>query len=245
MTPSSKPLAGLEADLMIVVAYGLLLPASVLVLPRRGCVNVHASLLPRWRGAAPIQAAILAGDDTTGISLMQMTAGLDAGPVYARRAIAIADEDTAGDLQERLALLGGQLLVERLPELLEGRLAALPQDEANASYAAKVRSEDAELDWRGSADLLARKVRAYNPEPGAWFMCAGERVKCWRAVPVASGPGPAGHVTTGNGLVVRCADGGLRLERLQRPGKRPVDGRDFAIRTGLDGGVLPAAGRGA
>ncbi len=237
-----KTLAGLEADLMIVAAYGLLLPTSVLGLPRRGCVNVHASLLPRWRGAAPIQAAILAGDDTTGISLMQMTAGLDAGPVYARRAIAIADEDTAGDLQERLALLGGQLLVERLPELLEGRLAALPQDEANASYAAKVCSEDAELDWRDSAVLLARKVRAYNPEPGAWFMCAGERVKCWRAVPVASGPGQPGQVTTGNDLVVRCADGGLRLERLQRPGKRPVDGREFAIRTGLDG-VLPAAGR--
>ena len=208
-------------------------------------MNVHASLLPRWRGAAPIQAAILAGDDTTGISLMQMIAGLDSGPVYARRSIAIADDDTAGVLQERLALLGGQLLVEWLPELLDGRLAALPQDEANVSYAAKVRTADAELDWRDSAASLARKVRAYNPVPGAWFMCAGERVKCWHAVPVAAAPGQLGLVTTAGGLVVRCADGGLRLERLQRPGKRPVDGREFAVRTGLDGDVLPAVGRGA
>ena len=240
-----ETLAGLDADLLVVAAYGLLLPPSVLVLPRRGCVNVHASLLPRWRGAAPIQAAILAGDNTTGISLMQMTAGLDSGPLYARRSIAIADDDTAGVLQERLALLGGQLLVERLPELLDGRLAALPQDEANASYAAKVRTADAELDWRDPADSLARKVRAYNPVPGAWFMCAGERVKCWHVVPVAAAPGQPGLVTTAGGLVVRCSDGGLRLERLQRPGKRPVDGREFAVQTGLDGDVLPAVGRGA
>jgi methionyl-tRNA formyltransferase len=235
-------LAVLEPDLMVVAAYGLLLPQAMLDLPRRGCVNVHASLLPRWRGAAPIQAAILAGDATTGISLMHMTAGLDSGPVYARRAIDIGDDETAGDLHDRLAALGAQLLVESLPALLDERLAASPQDESQAAYAPKIQTADAELDWRDSAVRLARKVRAYNPVPGAWFMCAGERVKCWQATPVATAPGPPGTVTTTGGLVVSCADGGLSLERLQRPGRRPVDGREFAARIGLDDAVLPLAG---
>lgn len=238
-------LGALEADLAIVAAYGLLLPQAVLDLPGRGCVNVHASLLPNWRGAAPIQAAILAGDPTTGISLMQMTAGLDEGPVYAEREIGIGEEETAGELHDRLAVLGGELLVESLPGILSGDLQATPQDSEAATYAGKMRSADAELDWQEPAPLLARKVRAYNPVPGAWFMLDGERIKCWRATPLAAYAGQPGVVSTTGGLTVACADGALRLESLQRPGRRPVDARDFVKQFDLDGAVLPASAPGA
>ncbi len=235
-----RQLAALDPDLMVVVAYGLLLPPAVLELPARGCVNVHASLLPAWRGAAPIQSAILAGDGQSGVSLMRMTEGLDCGPVYARRELPVADDETAGELHDRLAAEGALLLVACLPGLLAGTLAARAQDDSAATYARKIRTADAELDWRGSAALLARKVRAYNPVPGAWFMCGSERIKCWRATPVEAPPGQPGVVTTAGGFVVTCADGGLRLERLQRPGKRPADARLLATELGLDGAVLPA-----
>jgi methionyl-tRNA formyltransferase len=238
-------LAALDADLTVVAAYGLLLPQAVLDLPARGSVNVHASLLPNWRGAAPVQAAILAGDRTTGISLMLMTAGLDEGPVYAQREIGIGEAETAGELHDRLAVLGGELLVASLPGILEGSLEAEPQDAGAATYAAKIRTADAELDWRETAPLLARKVRAYNPVPGAWFMLGSERVKCWRATPLAADAGQPGVVSTTGGLTVACADGALSLERLQRPGRRPVDSREFLGQVELEGVVLSTSAPGA
>jgi methionyl-tRNA formyltransferase len=238
-------LAALDADLTVVAAYGLLLPQAVLDLPARGSVNVHASLLPNWRGAAPVQAAILAGDRTTGISLMLMTAGLGEGPVYAQREIGIGEAETAGELHDRLAVLGGELLVASLPGILEGSLEAEPQDAGAATYAAKIRTADAELDWRETAPLLARKVRAYNPVPGAWFMLGSERVKCWRATPLAADAGQPGGVSTTGGLTVACADGALSLERLQRPGRRPVDSREFLGQVELEGVVLSTSAPGA
>lgn len=231
-------LAALKPDLMVVAAYGQLLPQPVLDLPVHGCLNVHASLLPRWRGAAPVQAAILAADDTTGISLMRMTAGLDSGPVYARRALPIGAGETAGELHDRLAALGGTLLLEYLPAILAGELAAVPQDEGQATHAPKIRTGDARLDWREPAARLARVVRAYNPVPGAWFLYRGERIKCWRASPVSAMPGQPGAVSTAGGLLVACAEGALRLEELQRPGRRPVDAVAFDSQLDLDGIVL-------
>src|SRR5690606_4337409 len=157
-----EELAALALDALVVVAYGLLLPPSILALPRAGCINVHASLLPRWRGAAPVEAAILAGDRETGVSLMRMNEGLDTGPVYARAAVAIGERESAGELKNRLAVLGAELLAAKLPDVLAGRLAPEPQPAAGATYAPKVKKEDAWLDWELPATLLARRVRAYD-----------------------------------------------------------------------------------
>ncbi len=143
-----KEISGLKADLMIVAAYGLILPQAILDLPKHGCLNVHASLLPRWRGAAPIQAAMLAGDEETGISLMQMTAGLDSGPVFAQQSVRIGDTESAGELLDRLALLGGEMLCEQVPDILDGKLEAEPQDENSVTYAGKIRKSDAAMNWR-------------------------------------------------------------------------------------------------
>ncbi|MDJ0812109.1 MAG: methionyl-tRNA formyltransferase [Woeseiaceae bacterium] len=232
-------LAALEPDLMIVAAYGLILPQAVLDVPRAGCLNVHASLLPRWRGAAPIQAAILAGDGQSGVCLMAMEAGLDTGPVFACESITIGERETAGELHDRLAQAGGELLVRHLDDIVAGRLDSEPQDDALATYAPKIRPAEARLDWQRDAAELARMVRAYNPVPGAWFMLGDERIKCWQAHPVA-GSGAAGAVLAAgpDGIDVACAEGALRLERLQRPGKRPVTAAEFAAQVDIAGRQL-------
>jgi methionyl-tRNA formyltransferase len=234
-------LAALKPDVMIVAAYGLILPQDVLDLPTQACLNVHASLLPRWRGAAPVQAAILNADKTTGISLMSMTAGLDCGPVFLTAAIDIAREETAGELHDRLATLGGQLLSDNLDAILTGRLVAVDQDESLASYAAKIRTADARLDWSLSAEEIGRRVRAYNPAPGAWFMLGDERVKCWRAT-VADSAFAATGAAAGtflsadhDGIVVACGRGAIVLTKLQRPGRRSVTAQEFAATTELRG----------
>ena len=223
-------LAALSCDLMIVAAYGLILPQDVLDLPTHGCVNVHASLLPRWRGAAPIQAAILNGDPETGISLMSMTAGLDCGPIYVTNALSIGADETAGELHDRLADLGGRLLVQRLDAIVSGELDAVEQDESQAIYAPKISKQDAVMDWRRSAHELQRLVRAYNPVPGAWFELDDQRIRCWNVSildDVLDEPGKV--VSTGRrGIIVACGEGGLILETLQRPGKRPVTGGEFS-----------------
>ena len=233
------PASPRQADLMVVAAYGLILPQAVLDVPRAGCLNVHASLLPRWRGAAPIQAAILAGDQQTGVCLMAMEAGLDTGPVFACESATIGEQETAGELHDRLARAGGELLVRHLEDIVAGRLVPEPQDDALATYAPKIRPAEARLDWQRDAAELSRRVRAYNPVPGAWFMLGDERVKCWQARPVA-GSGAAGSVlATGSaGIDVACARGVLRLERLQRPGKRPVTATEFAAQFDLAGRQL-------
>jgi len=241
-------LVALKPDVMIVAAYGLILPQDVLDVPTHGCLNVHASVLPRWRGAAPIQAAILNADKTSGVSLMSMTAGLDCGPVFLSAAIDIAPEETAGELHDRLATLGGQLLRDNLDAILAGKLVAVDQDESLASYAAKIKTTDAVLDWSLSADELGRKVRAYNPAPGAWFMLGDERVKCWRATVAdtivettvdATGVA-AGTIQSAdqNGIVIACGRGAITLTQLQRPGKSRVSAQEFAASTDLRGRCL-------
>jgi methionyl-tRNA formyltransferase len=230
-------IAAIEPDLIVVAAYGLLLPQAVLSIPRRGCVNVHASLLPRWRGAAPIQAAIAHGDSQTGISLMQMDAGLDTGPVLASAAIDIEAQETAGSLHDRLAALGGELLVQKLAEVLEGSVAAIPQDNSLATYAGKIRTPDAAIDWQLSAGQIERNVRAYDPVPGASFALDGETIKCWKAEAVDGREGPAGTVLAAGkrGVLVACAEGALRLLEVQRPGRRRVTAAEFAGQGNLAG----------
>ena len=235
-----EALAALEPDIMIVAAYGLLLPQDVLDIPARGCLNVHASILPRWRGASPIQAAILGGDKTSGISLMAMTAGLDTGAVYASEAIDIGADETAGELHDRLAVLGGKLLANKLAAILANELQAVEQDESKASYAGKIATDDAAMNWRLSADELCREVRAYNPAPGAWFMIGNERVKCWRASCVGASNETAGTVMSADrdGIVVACNSGALAMQELQRPGKGRVSAREFAAQSKIHGTVL-------
>ena len=233
-------IAAFEPDALVVAAYGLILPQSVLDIPARACVNVHASLLPRWRGAAPIQAAILAGDAETGISLMAMTAGLDCGPVYVREALAIGGEETAGELHDRLADLGGRLLVRHFDAILRGLLEAAEQDDSLATYAGKIAKQDARLDWRRPAAELHRQVRAYNPVPGAFFLLDDLAIKCWRAGVVAGPAGTPGEVLSAgrDGIVVACGRDALRLDMLQRPGKRPVTAAEFAGSMAMTGRQL-------
>ncbi|MEQ9561658.1 MAG: methionyl-tRNA formyltransferase [Woeseiaceae bacterium] len=230
-------LAGRGADLMIVAAYGLLLPQAVLDLPRLGAVNVHASLLPRWHGASPIQAAILAGDTESGISLMQMDAGLDSGPVIAAELLPIGEQENAGSLHDRLAKLGGSLLVRTLPDILAGRVSPAAQDPSHVTHAGKFNTKDALLDWMQPADLNARKVRAFNPHPGAWFELDGERIKCWAAGAIeAEGHIPGTVVFAGpDGIEVACKQGILRMTELQRPGRRHVTAAEFASQLNLAG----------
>lgn len=238
-----RELAAFAPDLVIVAAYGLIFPQAVLDLPRLGCLNVHASLLPRWRGAAPIQAAILAGDRQTGISLMQMEAGLDTGPVFATAAIDIMAEETAGELHDRLATLGGQLLVDRLASIVDGTLRAIPQDPAHASYAGKIETGDSVLDWQRPAIELARAVRAYAPVPGARFTMDGELVKCWRASAldgVAAAPGTV--VAAGrDGIDIACGSGILRLHEVQRAGRRRISAGELAAQLPMTGRTLTVA----
>ncbi|MGD8311780.1 MAG: methionyl-tRNA formyltransferase [Gammaproteobacteria bacterium] len=231
-------LARLQADLMVVVAYGLLLPSPVLTLPRLGCVNVHASLLPRWRGAAPIQRAILAGDTETGVSLMQMEAGLDTGPLLASARCPIAADDTGSSLHDRLAVLGARLLAENLAALEHGSLVPVPQDERRATYAAKIDKAEARIDWTAAATEIARRVRAFNSWPVAETRYQGRQLRIWEAIPlrqVATAPPGSVLATGGNGIDVACGSGRLRILKLQLPGARPVGCRDFVNAHSLDG----------
>lgn len=252
---AQRILAGYDADLMIVAAYGLLLPETVLGTPRLGCVNVHASLLPRWRGASPIQAAILAGDRETGISIMQMDAGLDTGPVLRRAACPVHEDDTGASLHDRLAPLGARTMVETLAALDAGNAHAEPQDEAQATHAGRIAKSDGLLDWSRPAETLARRVRAYNPWPVAYAMApavgaagAGvrERLRIWSARVVAySGDAPAGTVLASSAAGIDVATGreALRILRLQAPGKRTMSSADYLNAHALAiGAVLTGAG---
>ena len=226
-------LQALKPDILIVAAYGLILPQEVLDVPTQGCLNVHASVLPRWRGAAPIQAAILAADKSTGISLMKMTAGLDCGPVFLSESIDVGAEETAGELHDRLAELGGRLLTENLAAIVAGELIATEQDEALVTYAKKIATADAVLDWTLSANDVCLKVRAYNPVPGAHFRLFDERVKCWRANAIDATGSTPGTVLSADrdGIVVACGVGAVALQELQRPGKSRVSAYEFSAQT--------------
>ncbi|NCP18446.1 MAG: methionyl-tRNA formyltransferase [Erythrobacter sp.] len=223
--------AALEADVGVVAAYGLILPQAVLDAPVHGCLNVHASILPRWRGAAPIQRAILAGDTGTGITIMQMEAGLDTGPMLATVRTPI-DRKTAGDLTDELAHKGAQLMVGTLRELSNHRPVA--QDDEDATHAPKIDKAEARLDWTQDAKQVERQVRAFSPWPGAFFEHEGERVKVLTAE-IAEGSGAPGTVLD-DALTIACKTGALRLTRVQRAGKPAMDTADFqrgrAIETG-------------
>lgn len=244
--------AAYAADVAVVAAYGLLLPQPILAAPRLGCLNIHASLLPRWRGAAPIQRALLAGDATTGITIMQMDAGLDTGPMLLQEALQIQNSETAGSLHDRLAEQGGRLIVSALEQL--PRLKPETQDTRQATYAAKITREEARLDWRQPAAVLERTVRAFLPTPGAWCVWNGERLKVLAAQVEtwpqdrAGGQGnpaslPTAAVAGGTlldaRLLVACGDGtALRLLRVQRSGRGPVMAEDFLRGSAMAAGCV-------
>ncbi|MGJ4802707.1 methionyl-tRNA formyltransferase [Luteimonas sp. SDU82] len=228
---SRKALRALQPDLMVVVAYGLLLPPKVLAIPSHGCWNVHASLLPRWRGAAPIQRAIEAGDAETGVCLMQMEQGLDTGPVLLSQATRIGADETAGQLHARLADLGAQVLGDGLTLLRAGvRPAPVAQPEQGVTYAHKLEKAEARLDWRQPAATLARKVRAYSPWPVAEGEVAGEAVRIHGAVALGlahrAAPGTV-LVARRDGIDIACGDGALRIRSLQRPGGKVITAADY------------------
>ena len=226
--------AALNLDAAVVVAYGQILPQAALDAPRLGCLNLHASLLPRWRGAAPIQRAIMAGDTRTGVCVMQMEAGLDTGPVLACEATPIGPEDTAATLHDRLAKLGAPLMVETLAALEAGKTSPTPQTEAGITYAAKIGKSEARIDWGRSAAVLDTHIRGLSPFPGAWCEIGGERVKLLMARP-EDGSGALGEVLDDH-LLVACGAGALRLVTLQRAGKGSMDTdaflRGFAVPRG-------------
>ncbi|OYQ36938.1 methionyl-tRNA formyltransferase [Niveispirillum lacus] len=218
--------AALDLDCAIVAAYGLILPQAILDAPRLGCVNVHASLLPRWRGAAPIQRAILAGDAETGVTIMQMDAGLDTGAMLLKDALPITPRMTAADLHDALAAMGARLIVTALPGIADGSLMPVPQPEAGVTYAAKLVKEEGRLDLTRPATDLDRQVRGLTPWPGTWIDLAnGEKLKVLEAQPVAGNGEPGTLLDTGPTLA--CGHDALRLFRVQRPGKGPVDGASF------------------
>ncbi|KPK59233.1 MAG: methionyl-tRNA formyltransferase [Gammaproteobacteria bacterium] len=225
-----EKLSRLEPELMVVVDYGLIIPRSVLELPSRGCINGHASLLPRWRGAAPVERAVMAGDRQTGITVMQMEAGLDTGPILLVRSTDIGPDESAGHLRDRLADICAAALVEALNRLDAGDLSPRRQNDSLACYAAKIRPEEARLDWRRTADELARQVRAFDPRPGAYTEYRGKRLKIIEAEPLAE----TSNVETGtvfrasrDGIDVAADDGVLRLKTIQLPGGKPMSAEAF------------------
>ena len=229
-------IAAIGAEVMVVAAYGLILPQAVLDLPRFGCLNIHASLLPRWRGAAPIQRALLAGDAETGVCIMQMEAGLDTGPVLLSEAFAIVPNDTSATLHDRLAALGARLVVAALGKL---PLPATPQALEGVTYAQKIGKAEAQIDWSQSAIELDRHIRAFNPFPGAQAQFGGQTVKLWRATPV-EGSGEKGQIlqVDRNRIVVACGSGALAVSELQKAG-----GKRLAVREFLAGHPLKAGDR--
>jgi methionyl-tRNA formyltransferase len=226
-TPEAQAeLRAADADVMVVAAYGLILPQAVLDLPRFGCLNIHASLLPRWRGAAPIQRAILAGDTETGITIMQMDAGLDTGAMLSKTVVPIRDSDTAGSLHDVLAAAGAQAIVAALAGFAE--LVPVAQDDAQATYAAKLTKEEAQLDWGRPATMLARAVRAYNPVPGAWTLLDGAPLKIWSAQAVAGSGAPGDVLRAEAGhLIVACGNGALALQEIQPAGSKRMTAAAF------------------
>lgn len=228
-----QSLRELHPDLLVVVAYGQLLPPEVLHIPRIACLNVHASLLPRWRGASPIQAALLHGDVETGVTLMQMEAGLDTGPVYCTQRTAIEATETAGLLQARLAALGGELLAARLDAILAGELQSVPQPTTGVTYAGRINKADGVIDWSHSAVAIDRSIRAFNPWPVAQTLLDGELLRCWSAIPLdaageaSSPPGTVIRIEQ-RGIVVQTGDGLLILTEVQLPGKKRMPGFELA-----------------
>jgi len=231
----ARVFADLDLDVAVVAAYGLLLPQAILEAPRLGCINLHPSLLPRWRGAAPIQRALLAGDATTGVTIMQMGIGLDDGPILLQEDAEILAKDTGGNLEARLAQHGAALMRKALNALAAGEITPRPQPDAGVTYAEKLHRDEAALDWRLASDVLERRVRAFDPKPGAWFPHKGEAIKV-RSVTFGE---PHAHGTPGtlldDQLTIACGKGTLRILELQRPGRAVLTAAEF-----LRGNAMPA-----
>lgn len=226
-------------DVMVVAAYGLILPRSVLDIPKHGCINIHASLLPRWRGAAPIHRAIEAGDAESGVTIMQMEEGLDTGPMLSMERLPIADDETTGSLHDKLAELGGRMIVDALHKLEAGALTAVPQPDDGVTYAAKIAKEEAALDFSQPAEVLWRKIRAFNPFPGAVATCNDVPVKFWRAELASettrSAPGQVLAANAQDGVLVACSSGVLRVLELQKPGGKRLPAAEFLKGFPLEG----------
>jgi methionyl-tRNA formyltransferase len=236
-------LAGYRPDVMVVVAYGLLLPKPILDTPSLGCVNIHGSCLPRWRGAAPIQRALLAGDAQTGVSIMCMDVGLDTGPVLSTTSIEIAPHETAATLHDRLAALGAQALVETLPKFAAGELLPQPQPDAGVTYAHKLRKDEALIDWRRSAVELDRQVRAFNPWPVAETRWRDQQLRVWECAPLALDANAAPGAVIGadaNGIVVAAGAGALNMTRVQLAGRKQMSAAEFLNAHRIVGDVLGA-----
>ena len=230
--------AAANADALVVAAYGLILPPLALQAGRHGAFNIHASLLPRWRGAAPIQRALLAGDRETGVSIMQMDAGLDTGPVLSRHPVPIAADDDAGTLHDKLAAVGADAIVAALADLEAGRARPVPQPPTGATYAAKIEKADTRLYWKQPAAALERAVRAFRPLPGAYGQLEGKPVKVWRARVVEGAGEPGNVLRTGDDIVIACGNGALAVSELQRAGGRRLSAKEF-----LRGHRLPVGAR--
>jgi methionyl-tRNA formyltransferase len=228
-----------RAQVMVVAAYGLILPAAVLGLFPIGCINIHASLLPRWRGAAPIQRAILAADRETGISIMRMDQGLDTGPVYLTERLPILPDDTAGSLHDRLASLGARSIIDALPQIEKAALVSVPQPTDGATYAQKVTKQEAAINWRRDASTVDRQVRAFNPVPGAYSALGNTMVKIWRVQPSAGDQGDPGFIIRANdgGIDVACGLGMVKILELQQAGGKRLLAAEFAR------GASPLAGQ--
>ncbi|GJL72096.1 MAG: methionyl-tRNA formyltransferase [Nitrosomonas sp.] len=229
-----------NADVMIVAAYGLILPATVLNLPRYGCLNIHASLLPRWRGAAPIQRAILAGDQETGITIMQMDTGLDTGAMLHKARLEVESGDTTQTLHDKLSKLGAHSIVTALAQLQQGRLTASVQNEALACYAPKINKTEAAIDWQQDADQINRLVRAFNPSPGAYAQIRGNVLKIWqakRAVDISGKPGEIIAIRR-DGIIVACGRHAIILETLQKPGGKKLGAAEFLTGYSLQPGEI-------
>ncbi len=227
---AQSALAALTPDLMVVAAYGLILPPAVLAIPVNGCLNIHASLLPRWRGAAPIQRAIAAGDTETGITIMQMAAGLDTGDMLLKRTTSIDPHDTGGSLHDRLAEMGGGAIVDALDQLTDGNLRPEPQDDARACYARKLSKAEGHIDWRWAAGDIERLIRAFNPWPGTYTDLGDQRIRLHQARVIEAAGGEPGTVLDRHreGVDIACGeDTVLRIERLQLPGSRPQSASDL------------------
>lgn len=234
---AAAALRSLDLDALVVVAYGLIFPAAALAVPRFGCFNIHASLLPRWRGAAPIQRALLAGDARTGVTIMRMEAGLDTGPMLAAREVQVAERETAGTLHDRLGALGGELIVEVLEAVANGGLRERPQPQTGITYAEKINKAEALIDWREDAPRILRRVRAFNPWPIAETKLEGAQLRVWDAelvpgsapetLPADSAPPGTVVAASGAGVDVACGHGALRILRLQLAGRKPLAAREF------------------
>lgn len=236
---SRTSLRAAQAEVLVVAAYGLILPQAVLDLPRHGCLNIHASLLPRWRGAAPIQRAIAAGDSHTGITIMQMDAGLDTGPMLLQSALPISAAETGHTLHDKLADLGAKLIVEALAKLEAGSLTPTPQPAEGVTYAAKLTKQEAELDFRLSATVLERQIRAFDPFPGAFARVGDISLKLWSArVEAGCSDMPGRIIAAGpGGITVACGEGALNLLVLQKPGGKRLEAREFLAGFPLEPGA--------